>query len=1014
MKPVFSIRQRLAASATILVLIVVAVISAAAYREVRRSAILAASQRAENVSRQLSDLFAVSGRQLLDQVRALSRDSGVATFLRNRTAEESRVTLATLARTAKLGDGLAAVELWDQAGQRLLTTNDSIAPVVPAETARLMPAATASDAGVIGWIGGPAGNLGYSVVAAVKANATTVGFVVERRRIARSSQASNQLKDLIGVGTSLFVGNVRGDVWTDLIDVAAPPPISIADVKGVVRYERPGGRVLSAIAKIPNTPWALAIEIPLALTLSPAHAMLWRLALFTAVLLIAAAAGAWVISGTLTRSIGTLVAAAGRMSAGDLAQPIPVERRDELGVLGIAFNRMAERISQSRFALESNVAELQDAEARYHTLFDANPQPTWVFDVETLAFLDVNAAAVRRYGYSRDEFLTLTILDIRPAEDAPAVLATLASIVKTHVEGRTESIVSRHRTKDGMVFDIESHSSSLMFGGRAARLVVVTDLTERRRAEESLRAAQERLERVIGSSGAVLYELRLESSGPVLDWISHNVTSILGYELADLIDADWWSNNVHPEDRKRLGNGPERVSYHDGASEYRFRHKGGKYRWLREEQRVVAIPGEASKVIGAWLDITDQRQLEDRLRQSQKMEAMGTLAGGVAHDFNNMLTVVNGYSQMLLATVGDNPVARPMIDEIANATERATALTQQLLSFSRGRVIESRAMDLGGVVRATQSMLSRLISEDIELTFRMEESPLTVLADAGQLTQVVMNLVVNARDAMPSGGRLVVETSMVELKEAYDTQYNAAIPGQYAVITVTDTGIGMDSETQSRIFEPFFTTKGEGQGTGLGLSTVFGIVKQLGGGIWVYSEPGRGTTFKVYIPRTDGVIHEPVAASASLATNAVPALATLAPPHERRATVLIVEDDAMVRSVARILLERAGYTIVEAVNGLKALELLSTMSVDVVVTDTVMPGMGGLELADRLADERPDLPVVLTSGYTADSLNRHGPMPDLLLFVEKPFTAETLRSVVEEALRRAVVSRVGSGNHDVG
>ncbi len=954
----------------------------------RRSAISAASQRAENVSRQLSDIYGVAERQLIDQARALAGDSEISVFLHTRDTVRVRVALARLATIPAARNSLAALEVWDASGRRLLTTNDSIPPISANDAAVLLRLAAKGDAPIVGPFSATNAELGFPVVATVRASPASMGFLVQRRRIVASPQTGKQLQGLIGTGAALLVGNTQGDVWTSLGRLTTPPPIRAIGVGQTVRYERPRGHpVLASVNGIRNTPWSLAVEFPLEMTLGPARALLWRLAFFTMALLLLAAIGAWALSGTLTDPIATLVAAAEGMSAGDHKQRVSLSRRDEIGVLGAAFNEMAERVARSRDTLERTIDELEDSEARYHVLFESSPQPTWVYDVETKAFLAVNSAAVQRYRYSGNEFLDMTILDIRPREDVPGVLKALADVA---TDERPVSRVSRHRTREGTLIDVETHSRALLFAGRPARVVIVNDLSERRRAEESLRAAQQRLERVIGSSGAVLYELRLSASGPVLDWISHNVVTILGYELADAYGSDWWSENVHPHDRERFGNKLDPASFQDRAVEYRFRNKAGQYRWVRDEQRLVPGAGEQpTKVVGALVDVTDQRMLADRLRQSQKMEAMGALAGGVAHDFNNMLTVVGGYSQLLLASVPDDSPLREDIDEILKATTRAAGLTQQLLAFSRGRVIEPQLVDLGAIVRETKPMLGRLVREDIDLVVRLDSEPVTVVADPNQLTQVLMNLVVNARDAMPDGGLLSIETGLATLTES-SAQHHATRPGPHAVLTVTDSGIGMDAATQSRIFEPFFTTKPEGRGTGLGLSTVFGIIKQLGGSIWVYSEPQRGTTFKIYLPQAAGAAHR----SASERT-------TPSAPRASYATVLLVEDDAVVRRVTRTILERAGHVVLDAVNGVDALAIIHEAGVDVVVTDTVMAEMGGRELAGRLAVERPEIPVILTSGYTADTLQRQGPMPDLLLFVEKPYTAESLEAAVQEALRRA-------------
>jgi PAS domain S-box-containing protein len=981
-----SIRVRLALSAIAIVLIVIAAIAAASYREVRRSAIAAEGQRAHRIAQQLAASYVASTRQLQGEAQAAARDSSVRRFLQGRDPAAVRRALAKLATGFSSRNTLAGIEVWDNTGQRLITTSDSVTAVGADEARALSGLVGNEETAAIGWLGGVEGNFGYSVIAPVIVGGSRVGFVVIRRRVVASNQSARQLRDLIGTESALLVGNTRGDLWTSLGVIVPPVPVRADSQRDIAHYERPAGQEkVAALAAIPNTPWTLAVEFPLDVVLAPARTLLWRLALMSLTLVLLAAGGAWLVSGTLTRPIKTLVTAAKAMSAGDDSQRVAIPRNDEIGELGAAFNEMAERVHQTRGELEGKIDELLNAEARYQTLFNASPQPTWVFDLETKAFLAVNRAATQRYGYSVEEFLDMTVLDIRASADIAATLATLA---EARESDEATSRVARHRIKDGSLIEVEAHARSLTLANRPARLVVVNDLTERRRAEESLRLAQERLERVIRSSGAVLYELQFTSAGPVLDWVSDDVTTMLGYSVEEVYGLHWWRTNVHPDDDTPLAMHLSPNSFRTMARDYRFRHKDGRYRWLRAEQRVTAdAGGNPVSAVGAWIDITDQKLLEERLSQTQKMEAMGLLAGSVAHDFNNMLTVVRGYSGLLLQETESASERSTMIDEIINATDRAGDLTSQLLSFSRGRVMERRVLNIGDVVRDTQSMIARLVGENIDLDLRLDPDVLPVLADRGQLTQVLTNLAVNARDAMPAGGSLVIETSRVTLTDTYAEQHGAQ-PGPRVLLTVTDTGTGMDDATRARIFEPFFTTKGEGRGTGLGLSTVFGIVKQFDGFIWVYSEPNHGTTFKIYLPHFDGRTRRNVTD---------PAAPTV--PRIAHAKVLLVDDDTTVLRVTRRLLEIGGYTVLVATNGEGALEVLRGAPVDLVITDTVMPKMGGHELIDQLSVEWPELPVVLTSGYTANAIERVSGAPSRRFFIEKPFTAEQLDTIVQEALR---------------
>jgi len=389
-------------------------------------------------------------------------------------------------------------------------------------------------------------------------------------------------------------------------------------------------------------------------------------------------------------------------------------------------------------------------------------------------------------------------------------------------------------------------------------------------------------------------------------------------------------------------------------------------------------------------DVTERRALEQQLRQSQKMEAVGRLAGGIAHDFNNLLMVISGYSEFLLERLGAEPHLRGPAQEIASASERASSLTRQLLAFSRKQMLTPRIVNLNDVTTENLKMLTRMIGEDIDLVMVPGSHLWPVRADSGQIDQVIMNLAVNARDAMPSGGKLTIETSNVTLDEDYARFHAPLRPGDYVMIAISDTGNGMDSETQSHIFEPFFTTKGT-RGTGLGLSTVYGIVKQSGGYIWVYSEVGRGTTFKIYLPR--------VASSGETA-------AQVAAPVEYRKvepgteTILLVEDEANLRYLARQYLEKQGYKIIEAADGAVAMQIAVAHEavIHLLLTDVIMPGMNGRELAQRIAEIRPNVKILYMSGYTENVIGHNGMLDAGVRLLQKPFNLRDLKSKVREVL----------------
>ncbi|AMV29198.1 Blue-light-activated protein [Gemmata sp. SH-PL17] len=516
------------------------------------------------------------------------------------------------------------------------------------------------------------------------------------------------------------------------------------------------------------------------------------------------------------------------------------------------------------------------------------------------------------------------------------------------------------------------------------------DVTDRRVAEEALRRTQERLRSVISSSPAVLYTHTVES-GRIggIAWMSENVRGMLGFAPEDVADRAWWGVNAHPEDRDRVTVAAGKDLFANGrvTEEYRVRHRSGQYRWVRAELRLVrASTGEPVEVVGSWSDVTERKQVEEQFRQAQKMEAVGRLAGGVAHDFNNLLTIINGYADLL---IGSTPAADPTykaITAIAAAGERAAGLTAQLLAFSRKAIIEPKVLDLNELVSQSARLLARLIGEDVTLSTVLDPGLARVKVDPGQIEQVVMNLVVNARDAMPTGGRLTIETRALTVVPG-DAACPDVEPGGYAQLNVSDTGSGMTDEVKARIFEPFFTTKEQGKGTGLGLATVYGIVKTYGGHIDVHSEVGAGTTFKLLFP----VVTQEAPRSAAAETASAPRGAE---------TVLLVEDDAGVRGVAKIALRTHGYEVLEADCGADAVRVIARHPgvIHLLITDVVMPGVGGREVAEAVRARYPGVKVVYMSGYTDDAVVRHGIGAATDAFLQKPFTPFSLARKVREVL----------------
>ena len=510
-------------------------------------------------------------------------------------------------------------------------------------------------------------------------------------------------------------------------------------------------------------------------------------------------------------------------------------------------------------------------------------------------------------------------------------------------------------------------------------------------AESALRISERRFRALVEESWDAI--ALFAGDGTIL-YGSSATTRLLGYELTEFVGRNAMEL-IHPDDRAAVLVQLQEAMTAPRARvpvTARVRHKNGSWRYLEGVFTNLLDDPSVGAIVNNYRDVTDRRHLEEQVLLSQKMEAIGRLAGGVAHDFNNILTAIGGYSDLLLADLPPDDHRRHDVEEIHHATQRAAALTQQLLAFSRRQVLQPKVISLNALIPDVEKMLRRLIGEDILFATVLHPRVGNVRADPGQLEQVIVNLAVNARDAMPKGGRLTIETRNVELDEAYTVDHPTVKPGPYVMLAVSDTGVGMDEETKSRIFEPFFTTKVRGKGTGLGLATVYGIVQQTGGHIWPYSEPNRGTTMRVYLPRVDAP-----ADRLEYPSDAAPA--TLRGSE----TILVVEDEAPVRAVTRQLLERNGYTVLEAADGPAALALVDGDAggrhIELLLTDVIMPGMSGRELADQLKSRRPEVRVLFMSGYTDDAVVQHGMLEPGLAYLEKPFRPQSLLRKVRSVLQ---------------
>ena len=509
--------------------------------------------------------------------------------------------------------------------------------------------------------------------------------------------------------------------------------------------------------------------------------------------------------------------------------------------------------------------------------------------------------------------------------------------------------------------------------------------TRHERAERALREANEHLAAVIQSSPLAIYTLDPRST--VLTW-NRAAEALYGWRADEVIGRPLPTIGHDVEDHGRLRDRVLRGESLRGVEVTRRRKDGTSVNISLSVAPLHDAAGRVTGMLSLAADVTEMRQLEVQYRQAQKMEAVGRLAGGIAHDFNNLLTAIIGTTALVLEDLGLESRARLDIQEIEKAAKRAAGLTRQLLIFSRQQVLEPRALDLNALVGNLEKMLHRLIGEDIELRTKQATALGAVRADPGQLEQAIVNLVVNARDAMPQGGRLTIETADVELDRGYVAGHVPTQPGPYVLLAISDTGVGMDGATKARLFEPFFTTKEPGRGTGLGLATVYGIVKQSGGYIWTYSELGHGTTFKIYLPR---VAETPEAPES-----------TTSPPTPVRGseTLLVVEDQEEVRKLTKRVLEARGYTVLAARNGAEALEIVAQhpSKIHLMITDVVMPGMNGRELAQHARARRSYLKVLYVSGYTGEAVLQHRLLEPGVAFLQKPFTPDVLARKTREVL----------------
>ena len=711
--------------------------------------------------------------------------------------------------------------------------------------------------------------------------------------------------------------------------------------------------------------------------------------------------------------INRLINTIKNLTFGRTNKPIVTHTNDEFEILAKSFDDMAMELQRTKAELQIAYREqelkieeqtkdlnesyqaLERLEQHYSQLLNMNPSAIYATSLKKphrCRF--VSHAFTEITGYEAKEIYTDTNfwLDHVHPDDRPRIINEINQSMSVGIGTVTYRL--RHQNGEYRwirdAFRVINNEQ-----GQPYEIVGTwTDITIEKMATRALQTSEERFRIAAENSNDLIYERDVVTG--TLFWYG-DVDGVLNYtpdEFSRTTTA--WENSIHPDDQAALKAAIENHLANPAVpfdQQYRIRAKDGKYKIWRDRGKLVLRDGKSTgRWIGSCTDITKAKRLEQQFMQAQKMETVGLLAGSIAHDFNNLLTAIIGFSDMCLQSQELSATNTEYINEVKNAGMRAADLTRQLLAFSRKQVIAPVNLDINAVVSGMEKMLRRLIAENIHFTLTLAPSLKHVIADASQLEQIVMNLSINARDAMPNGGELMIQTQDVDMDNNYVVLHPEVIPGPYVMLAISDTGAGISREDQARIFEPFFTTKEKGKGTGLGLATVYGIVKQSRGYIYLYSEPGMGTTFKVYLPAAEhaGTLPGKLSDAQQLMS-------------KNNETILLVEDETNVRSLAQMILKSCGYKILEAKSGDEALQICAQHKgpIDLLLTDVIMPGLNGHELATRLTSKYPDLQVLYMSGYTDDIITRHGILSEGTMFMSKPFSSEMLARKVHEVLNKA-------------
>ena len=994
------LRRKLPLLNLALLLVAMAATAGLAYRALTAELLARAGERAGNVSVHLARSFSGLQARLEQDKRRPHADSVFVAYLRAPGAATERAAREVLELNRESITQAASVELWVGGERRLASTSPGFVDM-ERDTARVRSGFPT------GFLIGPLLLQGDTVLLearlpVISVAGDTVAIVRQLQHLA-GVQGVALVQSLIGRQAILLIGNRTGTVWTDMAR-RVPSPASRLQPGVITETEDQGGtRWVGAAATVAHTPWMVWVALPRESVIAPAAGMLRDIALLLGVLLVLGTLASYAIARHLLRPLERMTGAAERIASGDYSSRLRPDSTDERGRLAGAFDAMTDHIATATSDLEAQHLEvevgnqeLSEAIDRANrnasdlrAIVDAAPSGICTFDTDGRV-LSWNLAAERMFGWTAGEVLGRPLPTI--AESEPSQFAEFRALILSGQ--RLQSHVVRRLRKDGCAVDVRLTGAPLY--GRDGEIIgllaMLDDVTERMTAEAQLVSERHFLRQIIDINPHFIFAKDRCGRFTLANQAVAEAYGTTTDQLIGKTDADFSASSAEAEgfrlaDNEVMDSGRTRM-----IPEERITAADGSVRWLQTVKRpIFGADGRPNQVLGVSTDITERKQLAAQLVQSQKMEAVGQLAGGVAHDFNNVLAAIKGFAELITFELDERSPIRADLSEISAAADRAATLTQQLLAFSRRQLLQPVLLSANTVADGVNKMLLRLMGAEVRCEMQLAPDLALVLADRGQLEQVLMNLAVNARDAMPNGGTVTIATSNVTLDfrgAASLSTLDAVIPGDYVCISVTDTGTGMSKATQARIFEPFFTTKAAGTGTGLGLSTVYGIVRQSGGYVTVCSEPGAGTRLSVYLPRVEGTVA------------ATPVPRRPAPAHTAAETILVVDDDASVLTAAARILARAGYEVLPAASPEEAESISTAFARDIhlLMTDVMMPQMNGGELARRILLARPAIRVLYTSGYTNDAVIGRGFITSDTVFLAKPFTLADVVGKVREAL----------------